>query len=114
MVTLNILRGSRRTDASACQDENLRKKPNLVRFGSAYRTMYKSAFISGAFMLIAELFTLPLAAAMTQIPESTEKFANYMQLGAYYAEHLGEAGAIPLLLAVIVNTPSETLTASLV
>ena len=67
----------------------------------AYRKMYKSAFISGAFMLMAELFTLPLAVAMTQIPETTEKFANYMQLGVYYAEHLGEAGAVPILLAVI-------------
>ena len=67
----------------------------------AYRKMYKSAFISGAFMLMAELFTLPLAVAMSQLPETTEKFANYMQLGAYYAENLGEAGAIPLLLAVI-------------
>ncbi|MBO5200093.1 MAG: DUF2628 domain-containing protein [Clostridia bacterium] len=67
----------------------------------AYRKMYKSAVISGMFMLMSQLLTLPMAVAVAQLPTTGEQASNYMELMAYYSENLPFIGAVPVVLALI-------------
>lgn len=66
----------------------------------AYRKMYLPAVVSGIFILISQLFSLPLSAAIAQLP-TPEQQMTYMEYAYYLAENATELGFLPLLLSFI-------------
>lgn len=66
----------------------------------AYRKMYMPAVVSGVFVLISELFSLPLSASISQLP-MPEKQLSYIEYAEYLAENIVNIDAVAILLAAI-------------
>ncbi len=67
----------------------------------AYRKMYKESIVSTVLMIMSLIFNIPFNISVLQLPISGETVRNYVELSAYYAEHIAEIGVLPLALAMV-------------
>lgn len=67
----------------------------------AYRKMYKESIVSTVLMIMSLIFNIPFNISVLQLPISGETASSYMELSAYYAEHIAEIGILPLALALV-------------
>lgn len=66
----------------------------------AYRKMYLPAAVSGIFILISELFSLPLSASLALLP-MPEQQLSYMEYAMYLTENMASIDTLALLLATV-------------
>ena len=65
----------------------------------AFRKMYKESIITTILMITSTVLFFPFTLAIDSLPLADESIKNYVQLGEYYAQFLGEIGVLPLLLS---------------
>lgn len=66
----------------------------------AYRKMYLPAAISGVFVLISQIFSLPLSSVISQLPMPEQKM-TYMEYAYYLSSNLGEIDSLAITLALV-------------
>lgn len=66
----------------------------------AYRKMYMPAAVSGVFVLISQIFGLPLSSVIAGLPMPEQKM-TYMEYAYYISSNLGEIDTLAIVLALI-------------